>query len=433
MKGKKEMKKFMQNNPFKNAQTQLARAAVILEKEYVSNKEEFETAISTLLNPFNVFETTLKVKMDDGKTQEFKAYRSQHNDARGPYKGGIRFHPNVSLEEVKALSMWMTWKCATTGIPYGGAKGGIIVDPSKLSKKELERLSRAYAKAIAPIIGAWKDVPAPDVNTNGQIMAWMLDEYEKVVGHHEAGVFTGKPLELGGSLGREEATGQGGVYVLEFLSKELSLKPSETTVAVQGIGNVGYWFAKLAEQLGYVIVSLSDSKGGIVANDKKKGLSVDEVMKFKKEHRTVQGFPGTTSITNEELLMLPVDVLVPAALENVITESNAKDIKAKAIIEMANGPVTPEADTILWDRGILSVPDVLSNAGGVTVSYFEWVQNLYGYSWTKEEVFLKLKPLMLSAFNSTWSVYKKNNINLRMASYVNAVRKVVDAMVLRGV
>lgn len=421
-----------QTNPFINAQTQLTRAAELLQNEY-EDKQTFQKVVEKLMTPNNVFETKLSIIMDNGSTQEFQAYRSQHNDVRGPYKGGIRFHPNVSVEEVKALSMWMTWKCATTGIPYGGSKGGIIVDPTKLTKGELERLSRAYAKAIAPIIGSWKDVPAPDVNTNGQIMAWMLDAYEKVVGKHEPGTFTGKPLEIGGSLGREEATGQGGVYTLEFIAQELSMQPKETTVAVQGIGNVGYWFAKLAHDMGFSVIALSDSKGGIVSQDKKTSLDVDAVMKYKKEHKTLEGYPATVFIKNEEFLLQPVDVLVPAALENVITDKNAQDVQAKIIIEMANGPVTPEADTILWERKILSVPDVLSNAGGVTVSYFEWVQNLYGYSWTKEEVFAKLKPLMKDAFVRMWNVYKAKNINLRMATYVNAVRRVADVMMLRGI
>lgn len=421
-----------QNDPFTNAQTQLHRAAELLETEY-KDKGRFRKAIDALMEPKHVFDRELTVSMDGGKKKSFQAYRSQHNDARGPYKGGIRYHSNVSLSEVKALSMWMTWKCATVGIPYGGGKGGIIVDPKTLSQPELERLSRAYAEAITPIIGAWKDIPAPDVNTNGQIMAWMLDAYEKKVWRHEPGTFTGKPIELGGSLGREEATGQGGVYVLEFLAEKLNRKPDEMAIAVQGLGNVGYWFAKLAEDLGFTIMALSDSRGGIVAEDKKKGLHVDDVLKYKKKTGSVHGFPGAASISNEDLLLLDVDVLVPAALENVITEKNASKVQAKAIVEMANGPVIPEADTILWDRGILSVPDVLSNAGGVTVSYFEWVQNLHGYAWTKEEVFAKLKPLMESAFGQMWAVYKEKNVNLRMAAYINAVRRVVDAMLLRGI
>ena len=422
----------MSDNVFLQAQRQLTSAAELLEPSYV-DKTSFRKAIHLLSEPKHIHKLSLKIKLDNGETQTFQAFRSQHNDARGPYKGGIRFHRDVSLEEVKALSMWMTWKCATTGIPYGGAKGGIIVEPSKLSKTELEKLCRAYARALAPHIGSHIDIPAPDVNTNGQMMAWMLDEYERVVGHHEPGTFTGKPLELGGSLGREEATGQGGVYVLEQLAKKLNRKPSDMTVAVQGIGNVGYWFAKLAANLGFVIIALSDSKGGIVAENKRKGLDVDAVLVHKKKTGHIADVAGAKNISNDELLLLDVDVLVPSALENVITAQNATQVQAKAIIEMANGPVTPEADAILWKRKILSVPDVLSNAGGVTVSYFEWVQNLYGYSWTKQEVFAKLEPLMVNAFEQMWSVYKEKSVNLRMATYLGAVKKVVDAMLLRGI
>ncbi len=422
----------MSDNVFLQAQRQLKSAAELLEPSY-PDKISFRKAIKLLSEPQHIHKLSLKIELDNGDTQIFQAFRSQHNDARGPYKGGIRFHRDVSLEEVKALSMWMTWKCATTGIPYGGAKGGIIVEPSTLSKSELEKLCRAYTRALAPHIGAHVDIPAPDVNTSGQTMAWMLDEYEHVVGRHEPGTFTGKPLELGGSLGREEATGQGGVYVLEQLAKKLNCKPSDMTVAVQGIGNVGYWFAKLAAKSGFVIIALSDSKGGIVAQNRKRGLDVDAVLVHKKKTGHINDFSGATNISNEELLLLDVDVLVPCALENVITTHNASKIQAKAIIEMANGPVTPEADAILWKRKILSVPDVLSNAGGVTVSYFEWVQNLYGYAWTKQEVFAKLEPLMVNAFEQMWSVYKERSVNLRMATYLGAVKKVVDAMVLRGI
>jgi len=418
----------MSNNPYTNAVQQLEQAAALLRPQY-KHATAFDRVIGSLKTPHKVHHAELEIMMDDGSTKKFTAYRSQHNDARGPYKGGIRYHKNVNLDEVKALSMWMTWKCATTGIPYGGAKGGIIIDPSLLSVSELERLSRAYARFLAPHIGVWRDVPAPDVNTNGQMMAWMLDEYESIVGHHEPGVFTGKPLEVGGSLGREEATGQGGVYVLEQLAAKLKMKPTSTRVAVQGIGNVGYWFAVLACEMGFQIVALSDSKGGIVSQ---KGLDPAKVLEFKRAHGTIAGYPSTTSITNEKMLQLDVDVLVPAALENVITSENAALIKAKAIIEMANGPVTPEADEILWKKGILSVPDVLSNAGGVTVSYFEWVQNLHGYVWSKAEVFAKLKPLMIQAFDQMWAMYTDKKVSLRMATYVGAVKRVVDAMIVRG-
>ncbi len=351
--------------------------------------------------------------MDNGKTKIFKAFRSQFNNAKGPYKGGIRFHYNVSESEVKALSAWMTWKCSVLGIPYGGSKGGIIVDPKILSMGELERLSRAYMRAFYKHFGSWIDVPAPDVNTTGQIMAWMLDEYQTLVGHLEPGMITGKPLELGGSQGRTEATGLGGFYVLESLMSAIGRSSSgrkkfnkkATTVAVQGIGNVGYWFIEFAKKAGYKIVASSNSKGGEYKGKK---------------------------ITNEQLLELPVDILVPAALENQITAKNAGKINAKYIIEMANGPVTPEADEILHNKGIISLPDVLCNAGGVTVSYFEWVQNNMGYYWEKEEVFSKLKKIMDKAFGEVWEIYQTKKVTPRMAAYILAVDRVVKAMKLLG-
>jgi glutamate dehydrogenase/leucine dehydrogenase len=384
------------DNPYQNAVKQLETVA-----KYLKIDKEI---LGQLKSPKRVIKADLRVKMDDGKTAIFKAFRSQHNDAVGPYKGGIRFHPNVSEDEVKALSMWMTWKCSVVGIPYGGAKGGIICDPKNMSEGELERLSRAYIQAIAKYIGPWKDVPAPDVNTTGQIMAWMVDEYEKIIGKHEPGVITGKPVEMGGSLGRTEATGLGGFYVLEQLRKVRNL-PQNITIAVQGIGNVGYWFIEFAKKAGYQVVAWSNSKGGEYKNKK---------------------------ITNEELLELPVDILVPAALENQITKDNVDKIKAKYIIEMANGPVTPEADEILHRRGIISIPDVLANAGGVTVSYFEWCQNNMGYYWEKEEVFSKLKVIMDKAFGEVWQIYQAKKVNPRMAAYILAVDRVVKAMKLRG-
>jgi glutamate dehydrogenase len=410
--------------------------------------------------PEPVYQKLISPKVLKGEVEaggkKYPAFRSQHNNARGPYKGGIRFHPNVSEAEVKALSMWMTWKCAAVGIPYGGAKGGICLDPRRLSSQELEELSRAYARFIAPVIGEKKDVPAPDMNTDGQIMAWMLDEYEKGLGYQAPGTFTGKPIPLGGSLGREEATGMGGVYVLNSLVNRLKLKIKDTTVAVQGFGNVGYWFAKLAEEAGFKVVAVSDSRGGITTlatsdplassrQGKRQAISlnIDKVMEYKKKSGGVSGYPGTRDISNDELLTLPVDVLVPAALEQVITKKNADKIKARVIIEMANGPVTTEADSILAKRGIVSVPDTLSNAGGVTVSYFEWVQNLYGYYWKKEEVFVRLKETMDKAFSDIWEQWftmtgrellkRPFKTGLRMAAYAIAVKRVVEAMQLRGI
>ena len=391
-----------------------------------------------LLKPQKFHQTTLKIKLDNGKIKAFPAFRSQHNNSRGPYKGGIRYHPQVSIDEVKALSIWMSVKCATVGIPFGGAKGGIIVDPKALSQSELERLSRAYIHWLTPHLGSWIDVPAPDVNTNAQIMAWMLDEYEKTVGHQEPGVLTGKPVAIGGSLGREEATGLGGSFILTRLAKKLNLKPKTTTIAIQGFGNVGYWFAYFADKLGFKVVAASDSQGGIYVPE---GLNPKLTLECKQDKGKIAGcycvgsvcdLKKGKAITNADLLELNVDIIVPAALENVITKDNAQKIKAKAIIEMANGPVTPEADTILNQRGILSAPDVLSNAGGVTVSYFEWVQNNQGYYWEKAEVFKKLEVIIDQAFTAAWNVSLKQKVNLRTGAYLVAVDRIAAAMRLRG-
>jgi glutamate dehydrogenase len=369
----------------------------------------------------------------------YPAFRSQHNNARGPYKGGIRFHPGVTEDEVKALSFWMSLKCSVVGIPYGGGKGGVIVDPSTLSLSDLEVLSREYVRLIEPYIGEKVDVPAPDVNTNGQIMAWMLDEFETIRGYHAPGTFTGKPIELGGSLGREEATGLGGVYVLEQLANHLEMAAEEVTIAVMGFGNVGYWFAKLAAERGFRVVAVSDSSGGITADR----LDIDAVMAHKKKTGTVRDFDGASTITNEVLLHLPVTVLVPAALEGAIDEVTVNGITAKAIIEMANGPVTSRADQFLKEAGVIVVPDVLANAGGVTVSYFEWVQNLQGYYWEKAEVFERLQAIMNRAFETTWKRWETYlnspvkpgvvmNITMRQAAFGVAVEQIIRAMHLRG-
>ncbi len=426
------------NDPHKNAVAQLEKVAKLLAKDYEKNLDLFNQAIAKLKTPNNFFETDLVIEMDNGKQQKFKAFRAQHNNARGPYKGGIRYHQAVSESEVKALSTWMTWKCAVTGIPYGGAKGGIIVDPKKLSVRELEKLSRAYAAFLSDKIGPWIDVPAPDVNTTGQIMAWMVDEYQAqlskkgLVQENPLGTFTGKPLALGGSAGRDEATGLGGVMVLDKLVEKLGYQDrKQVKIAVQGFGNVGYWFAKHAFEHGYTVVAVSDSKGGIYLES---GLDPEQVLSCKMDKGSVQlcGGDNAVSISNEDVLKLAVDVLVPAALENVIHKDNADKIKAKAIIEMANGPITPEADEILAEKQIVLVPDVLANSGGVTVSYFEWVQNLQGYYWSHTEVIGKLKPLMESAFEQMWQTKTTQQIDGRMATYVTAVKRVVDAMILRG-
>lgn len=426
------------NDPHQNAVAQLEKVAALLAKDYQDNQEVFAKVVSKLKEPTNLYQTELEITMDDGAKKNFTAFRAQHNNARGPYKGGIRYHQDVSEAEVKALSTWMTWKCAVTGIPYGGGKGGIIVDPKKLSVRELEKLSRAYARFLSDKIGPWVDVPAPDVNTTGQIMAWMVDEYQQsltekgLVQENPLGTFTGKPLALGGSAGRDEATGLGGVMVMDKLTEKMGYKSKkDIKVAVQGFGNVGYWFAKHAYDRGYTVVAVSDSKGGLYL---KTGLNPEKVMACKRDKGSVQLCGGEQGqiLSNEQILELEVDILVPAALENVIHKDNATKVKARAIIEMANGPVTPEADEILKDKKVILVPDVLANSGGVTVSYFEWVQNLQGYYWSHQEVISKLQPLMETAFAQMWQMKETHQVDGRMATYMTAVKRVIDAMILRG-
>ena len=409
-------------NPYQNAVRQLRQVGELLELD--------EETIARLAKPDRVVKKEIKV----GK-KKFLAFRSQHNQARGPYKGGIRFHSGVTEDEVKALSMWMTWKCATVGIPFGGSKGGVVVDPKGLSAEELEQLSRGYIRAFYEYLGPQRDVPAPDVNTDSQVMAWMRDEYEKLAGQQQPAVVTGKPVELGGSQGRTEATGWGGFYVLEQLAGKLAMPRAKVKIAVQGLGNVGYWFTRFASEAGYRVIAVSDSKGGVITEgteNNQKALSIDKVMEYKEKSGSVMGLPGAETITNEELLELPVDVVVPAALENVITGENAGRIKAKVVLEMANGPVTPEADEILRERGVVVVPDVLANSGGVTVSYFEWVQNLQGYYWEKEEVLRRLKLIMDEAFETVWKMKQEKKVDMRMGAYMVAVRRVVKALRLRG-
>jgi len=410
---------------FGNAKKQLDRVVPLLKKEY-SDVKRFEKAVELLKTPQRLLKKKITIKLDNGKKRSFPAVRSQFNDARGPFKGGVRFHPNVSLDEVKALSFWMTVKCAVVGIPYGGSKGGIPVDPSTLSQDELKRLSFAYADFVAPDIGPWQDVPAPDVNTDSQIMAWMLEAYEKKVGHQAPATFTGKPIELGGSQGRTEATGLGGVTVLkEYIKNNPTLlKLRGAKMAVQGIGNVGYWFAHFAQKEGFKVVAISDSRGGIY---EPKGLDVDKVLREKEKTGQIKA-----NITNEKLLELAVDVLVPAALENAITKENANKIKAKCVFEMANGPTTPEADEILAKRKIDVIPDVLANAGGVTVSYFEWVQNLSGYYWEKEKVLAEERKIMIKAFKDIQETVKEKKVTYRQAAFILAVKRIIDAMMLRG-
>ncbi len=384
------------------------------------------TADITLLEtPNQIHKAELKV---NGK--KYPAYRVQFNDARGPYKGGIRFHPEVSEDEVKSLAFWMTLKTAVADIPLGGAKGGVTVDPKTLSVKELQELSRAYVRAFADHLGSNIDIPAPDVYTTGQIMAWMLDEYEKQKGFHDPGMITGKPLELGGSLVRDIATALGGVYVLEEAIKKLKLKGKR--VAIQGFGNAGMNAAQLLVSGGYTIVAVSDSQGGIFESH---GLTINEVIEIKTKTGSVINHADgkkIIKITNEELLICDCDILVPSALSGVITEKNAAAVKAKIVLELANGPTTPGADQILHRNRVLVLPDILANAGGVTVSYFEWVQNKYNYYWKEEKVRDCLKEKMITAFSKLWSSYEGKQYDFRTATYIHAVKKVLAAERLRG-
>ena len=379
--------------------------------------------IKEVIIPDRVIEVKIPVRMKNGLLRVFRGFRSQHNNVLGPYKGGIRFHPQVSREEVIALSTLMTLKCSVAGLPFGGGKGGVVVNPRELSLEELEQLSRGYARAISEYIGEWKDIPAPDVNTDSRIMSWMLDEYEKIIKRKSPSAFTGKPINRGGSLGRREATGRGGVISLLTLLEYLENK-KYNTVAIQGYGNVGYHFAKIAQEKGFKIVAVSDSKGGIYNAD---GLDVVAVKEHKNKTGSVKGFSGAKDISNEELLTSEVDILVPAALENVITDKNAADIRAKIIVEMANGPITEKAYSILQRRGIITIPDIVANSGGVIVSYFEWAQGLSGYWWTEEEVNRKLEKQIKNSFVWVYRFSQDNDIDLKDAAVAVALRRIVEA------
>ena len=408
-------------NPFKIAQQQLDAAAKLL---------ELDPAVHSLLRePKRVLEVTFPVRMDDGKVKIFKGFRVQYNDARGPCKGGIRFHPQETIDTVKALAAWMTWKTACVDIPLGGGKGGVICNPKEMSNAELERLSRAYIDAIEAIIGPELDIPAPDVYTTPQIMAWMADEFAKIRGYNAPGVITGKPIALGGSQGRGDATARGTVYTIREATKRLNIPLRGATVAVQGYGNAGSYSAILLQEMGTRIIAVSDSKGGVVSE---KGLDSNAVLQHKQKSGSVVGFPGSKAITNEALLELECDILVPAALENVITAKNASRIKAKIVAEAANGPTTPDADDILFKNKVFDIPDFLCNAGGVTVSYFEWVQNTYGLYWPVDEVYSRLDKIMTKAFNDVYDMHAKHNVNMRMAAYMLSVQRVAEAMKLRG-
>ena len=420
----------LSNNVFEDALTRIRASA--------STAGVSEEVIESLMHPMALLRASLPVRMDDGSMRYFTGYRCRYNSTLGPTKGGIRFHPGVNRDEIQALALWMTIKCAVVGLPYGGGKGGVIVDPKLLSPMELERLSRAYIRAMADVIGPQTDIPAPDVYTNARIMGWMLDEYEAIKRTKAPAVITGKPVSLGGSLGRDDATGRGASICVRELARREKLEPGETTVAVQGFGNGGYNVARLLQEAGYRIVAISDSKGGIYSS---RGFDVDSIYKVKQQSRQVRAVycHGSVcelveheNITNEELLTLDVDILIPAALEGQITEKNAADVKAKYIVEVANGPLTSAADEILDKRGTTIVPDVLANAGGVTVSYFEWAQNLQGWSWELEEIHKRLDLVMSKAFSTIWDFAAENNLSLRSAAYATAVRRISEAVEAQG-
>ena len=408
-------------NAFENAMEQLGKAAARMQLD--------PKTLERLKSPDRILKFDLEIAMDSGEKKSFPAYRVQWNRARGPYKGGIRYAPVVDLDEVKALSFWMTIKTAVLSVPLGGGKGGIVVDPKTLSLGELERLTRAFARALAPHVGPDLDVPAPDMNTSGREMAWFLDEYEKVIGRSAPGVVTGKPLALGGSLGRDAATGRGGFFLLDAAYALAGLEGGKRRIAVQGFGNVGYWFAKLAASVGWQIVAVSDSKGGVYNAN---GLDIDLLIGAKHQKKNLSDSGLGQAITQEELLTCACDVLVPAALENQVTSEIAERIQAKLVLELANGPTTPEADDVLERRGITVVPDVLANAGGVTVSYFEWVQNLTREAWTEETVDEKLRAKMLRAWDDLLETRRTYGGTLRMCAFIGAVHALSEAMNFRG-
>jgi len=416
-----EAKTHLRENPFELARTQLSRVGDIfaLDPNLVRVLSQCKKAV----------EVSIPVRMDDGSIGVYLGYRVTHNIARGPSKGGIRYHPDVTLDEVKALAMWMTWKCSLMGLPFGGAKGGVVCDPKSLSGGELERLTRRFTSEIINDIGPERDIPAPDVGTDGRVMAWIFDTFSMNKGHSVLGVVTGKPLSVGGSLGRVEATARGALYCIQALAGKQGKRMSDYVVTVQGFGNVGANLAHLLDKEGAKVVAVSDSSGGI---HNAAGLDVPAALAYKQEHGTLEGFANADAVTNEELVELPCDILAPCALEQVITEENADRIKASVICEGANGPVTPAADTILEDRDVLVLPDILANAGGVVVSYFEWVQGLQEYFWSEDEVNAKLRDIVTRSFEETWHTRESRSTSLRMASYGLAVQRVAEATMTRG-
>lgn len=404
-------------DPFSNAMTQLEKVASI--------KKFDKDILSRLMYPDRDIKVSIPVKMDDGKLRIFEGYRVEYNNALGPYKGGIRYHASTDINEVKALAFWMVLKCAVVGIPMGGGKGGITVDPKQLSKGELERLSRGWVRKLSDILGPHKDVPAPDVNTTPEIMAWMADEFAKITGDKTGAVITGKPVDKGGSLGRDSATAQGGFYVFDALKEKFGLGKN-CSVAIQGCGNAGANAAAIWQAAGYKVVAVSDSKSGVYCAD---GLDVQKLIQHKEETGSILGFNHSCSeITGEELIEVKCDLLIPAAFENTITEENAGKIKAKVVLELANGPVTPGADEILKEKGLTVIPDILANSGGVVVSYFEWDQNLKNEKWTKDQVFEKLRPMMASSALRVYEKAKESGTDLRMGAFILAIDTIGDKL-----
>jgi glutamate dehydrogenase (NAD(P)+) len=411
----------LRENPFGLAQQQLHKVAETfgIDERLINVLQECKKAV----------EVSIPTSLDDGSVRAFTGYRVTHNVSRGPSKGGIRYHPDVTLDEVKALAMWMTWKCSLMGLPFGGAKGGVICNPKTMSRGELERMTRRFTSEIINEIGPEKDIPAPDVGTNASTMAWIFDTFSMNKGHSVLGVVTGKPLTIGGSLGREEATARGGVFCLESALEKQSRSMEGLRVAVQGFGNVGSFFAKFVGELGATVVAISDSTGGVYNGN---GVDVAAAFAHKRSGGSLSELKGGDRITNEELITLDCDVFAPCALEQVVTEENAADVKAKVIVEGANGPLTPAADDILESNGVLILPDVLANAGGVVVSYFEWVQGLQEYFWKEDEVNARLNEIVRRAFDETWLTYTDRKVSMRMAAYGLAVQRVAEATVTRG-
>jgi glutamate dehydrogenase (NAD(P)+) len=411
----------LRENPFEIAREQLRRVARSFNID--------PNLVNVLSHCKKSVAVAIPIQLDDGSIKTFEGFRVTHNIARGPSKGGIRYHPDVTLDEVRALSMWMTWKCSLMGIPFGGAKGGVVCDPKQLSVRELERLTRRYTTEIINEIGPEKDIPAPDVGTGPREMAWIFDTYSMQKGYSVLGVVTGKPLTVGGSLGRLEATARGGLYCLLEALKQKQLRVEGLRVAVQGFGNVGSWLAVFLHDLGATVIALSDSQGGIYSAA---GIDAKAAVAYKQETGSLAGFRGTEAITNEELVLLDCDVLAPCALEQVITADNADKVRASIVVEGANGPTTPAADEILEERGVLVLPDVLANAGGVVVSYFEWVQGLQEYFWSEDEVNARLNDIVTKAFNETWAIHEGRGVSMRTAAYGLAVQRVAEATTTRG-